>query len=77
MLLEKRNGKREGAAFIHMGAKEVTILLRASQDLACLSACDTLTGMFGCGLSPRHRLRKSRLTLRLMLETTLEQHHTT
>jgi hypothetical protein len=33
-----------------MGAEEVTILLRASQDLSCLGACDALTGMFGCGL---------------------------
>jgi hypothetical protein len=33
-----------------MGAKDVTFLLRASQDLACLGACDALTGMFGCGL---------------------------
>jgi hypothetical protein len=33
-----------------MCAKEVTILFRASQDLACLGACDAVTGMFGCGL---------------------------
>ena len=33
-----------------MGAKEVTILFRASQDLACLGACDALTGMFARGL---------------------------
>lgn len=28
----------------------MTILLKASQDLACLGACDAVTGIFGCGL---------------------------
>jgi hypothetical protein len=50
MLVKKRNGRRKGATFIRIGAKEVTILFRASQDLACLVACDALTGMFERGL---------------------------
>ncbi len=64
----------ERATFIRVGAKEVTILLRASQDLACLGACDALTGMFGCGLRSSSSAAKSRLTLRSMFETTLEHH---
>ena len=75
MLVKKRNVRIEGATFIRMGAKEVTILFRASQDLACLSACDALTGMFWCGLRSSSSAAKVSPYVKVMFETTLEQHH--